>query len=209
VAEHRRDLPVTGIILAAGMSTRFGRPKQLLDLAGKPMLQHLVDAAAAAPLDELVLVLGHLADRVEAAVRRPAHLRVVVNPRYAEGLATSVLAGLRAARPDAGAAVILPGDEPEIRAEAIRAVVEAWRAGGGPVVQASYGGEGWGAPQLVDRSVWPEVERALASGGDEGARRVWAAHPEWRVLVEVGGRRPRDIDTERDYEEVRRRFQRP
>ncbi len=111
---------ISGIVLAAGSSSRLGRPKQLLELAGKLVLQHVVDAAAAAPLDEILVVLGHSAGEVADRLALPAHGRVVLNPDHALGQSTSLQAGLRAAAPGADAAVVLLGDQPGIRPEAIR-----------------------------------------------------------------------------------------
>lgn len=193
---------MAGIVLAAGSSSRLGRPKQLLDLGGSPVLQHVLDAAVAAGLDQIVVVLGHAAGDVAAGIRIPARAAIVLNPEFAQGQSTSLRAGLLAASPDAGAAVFLLGDQPGIRPEVIAEVVAAWRAGDGPVVQASYGGRG-AHPTLFDRSVWEEVEKAT---GDEGARTVLAAHPEWRSSVEVGGPMPEDIDTEADYLRVKAEF---
>lgn len=100
--------------------------------------------------------------------------------------------------------MILLGDQPEVRAESVAAVVETWAGGRGPVVQATYEGIS-GHPVLFDRSVWLELEGAE---GDEGARGILAAHPEWLALVELGGSAPTDIDTEQDYERLRAQFDR-
>ncbi len=194
---------VTGIILAAGTSSRLGRPKQLLDLAGKPVLQHVIDVLRSAPVDEIVLVLGHRADEIAAAVPATGHARLVVNANYSAGQSTSFRTGLRAASDRSRAAVILLGDQPGIRLEAVTAVIEAWRGGGAGAVQAAYGGVP-GHPVLFDRSLWSELERAQ---GDEGARGILAAHPRWRTLVEIGGEPPRDIDTEDDYARARAEFE--
>lgn len=196
--------PVVGVVLAAGTSSRLGRPKQLLDLSGKPMLRHVVDAALASPLDEVLVVLGHAAPQVAAVLPASPRVRTVHNPRFARGQSTSVRAGLDAAG-SAQAAVFLLGDQPGVRPEAIEAVVQAWRGGAGPVVQASYGGRP-AHPTLLDRSVWAEVASVV---GDEGARTVLSRHPEWRTLVEVGGEPPEDVDTEEDYQRVRDRFRGP
>jgi molybdenum cofactor cytidylyltransferase len=196
---------ITGIVLAAGTSSRLGRPKQLLDLAGRPVLRHVVDAALASPLDEVVVVLGHLAGEIGTAVPRDARVRTVVNGRYALGQSTSLAAGLEAAGPGSEAAVVLLGDQPGIRPDAVAAVVAAFAAAGAAaVVQASYGGRP-AHPTLLGREVWgrllPELE------GDRGARQILEGHPEWRSLVEVGGDPPLDIDTERDYERVLAAFE--
>jgi molybdenum cofactor cytidylyltransferase len=181
----------------------LGRPKQLLDLAGKPVLQHVVEALQAAPLDEIVLVLGFRARDIAAAVPATGRARFAVNPDYAAGQSTSLRTGLRAASAESLAAVILLGDQPGISAQAVTAVIQAWRGGSGPAVQAAYGGVA-GHPVLFDRSLWPELER---SEGDEGARGVLTAHPGWRAVVEVGGSPPPDIDTEDDYARARAVFE--
>jgi molybdenum cofactor cytidylyltransferase len=186
---------ITGIVLAAGTSSRLGRPKQLLELRGKPVVQHVIEAALTAGLDEVVVVVGHASNEVAAAVPMDDRVRVVTNPDYPEGQSTSLRAGLRAAGPRTLAAVVLLGDQPGVRADAIVALVDGWHSGSGPVVQASYGGRPT-HPILLDRSVWHQVAEGA---GDEGARSVLAEHPGWRSTVEVGGDPPEDIDTEEDY----------
>ena len=181
----------------------MGRPKQLLDLAGKPVLQHVVDAAEAGGLDEILVVVGHAGEEVVSAVLLPPRGRFVHNRDHAEGQSTSLKAGLQAAAPESGAVVVLLGDQPGVRADAIAAVVAAWRRGEGPVVQASYEGRS-AHPTLFDRSAWEDLE---AASGDEGARSVLAAHHDWVKPVEVGGRSPDDIDTEEDYARVRAAFE--
>ena len=173
----------------------MGSPKQLLPLDGRPMLQHVVDAAAAAGLPDLVLVLGHAAEQVAAALVLPPGARTVVNPRHAEGQSTSLAAGLAAAPPGAGAALVLLGDQPEVRPDAIRAVVAARVAGGPPMLRAAYGGRP-GHPVLLDRSLWPEL---AGLRGDGGARTLASRDPSALGLVEVGGDPPEDVDTPEDH----------
>jgi molybdenum cofactor cytidylyltransferase len=195
---------ISGVVLAAGTSSRLGRSKQLLDLGGIPVIRHVVDAArATSSLQEVVVVLGHEAGRVAGALAAAEGLRFVINPDYAQGQSTSLRAGLRALGPEVEAAVVLLGDQPEVRSAAIDAVIEAYRSGRGPVVQASYSGIP-SHPTLLARAVWEELVAGAA--GDEGARGALAGHPEWRWSVEMGGSPPSDIDTETDYERVSRRF---
>jgi molybdenum cofactor cytidylyltransferase len=186
---------ISGVVLAAGTSSRLGRPKQLLDLAGRTVLLRVVDAALGAALDEVVVVLGHEADQIRTTLPRSDRVRVAVNPDYLEGQATSLREGLRTASERSEAAVILLGDQPAIRTDAVDAIAEAWRGGAGPLVQASYQGHP-AHPTLLARAVWPEL---AALAGDEGARGFIAANRSRRTLVEVGGSPPDDIDTEEDY----------
>ena len=179
----------------------MGRPKQLLELDGRPLLQHVIDTAAAAPLDGVVVVLGHAADEVAAALRLPAGVTIVVNPRHEEGQLTSLRAGLERMPVRVDAAAILLGDQPELRFEAIRSLVEARARGDAPILRAAYGGRA-SHPVVLSRAVWPEV---AAQRGDSGARALIAAYAGRVELVEVGGDPPRDIDTPDDLARLRAR----
>ena len=172
----------------------MGRPKQLALLAGRPLLQHVVDVAAGAALDELIVVVGHVSTEVMQGIRLPEGARFVPNPMYRDGQSTSLKCGLRAAHPRAQGALVMLGDQPAIRPDAIGAVTRTWRERRPAVAQASYGGRP-GHPILLSRTVWTEVHRI---SGDRGARDVLGAHPDWTLAVEVGGEPPADIDTEQD-----------
>lgn len=192
-------MTVSAIVLAAGSSTRLGRPKQLLPLAGRPVLQHVVDAAVAAGASEVVVVLGHAAADVRAALRPDPRVRIVVNAAYASGLASSLRAGLRALPEDADAAVILLGDQPDVAAQTVRRVISTYEETAAPIVQASYRGE-LGHPVLFGRAVWPRLE---ALRGDRGAREILAEWAGRIVALDVDGDPPLDLDTAADYERRR------
>jgi molybdenum cofactor cytidylyltransferase len=189
---------IGGIVLAAGTSSRLGRPKQLLDLSGRPVLQWVLDAARASALDDVVVVLGHAAREIQEAVTFDQRVRPVMNPDFAQGQSTSLRAGLGALAEETEAAVIMLADQPGLRPDAIDAVIGSWRRKGRPVVQASYSGKP-AHPTLLARQLWPEL---AARSGDEGARGFIASRRSSRTLVEVGGRPPDDIDTEEDYRRV-------
>ena len=188
---------VSGIILAAGRSSRLGRPKQLLDLSGKPVLAHVLDNARAAGLHEVILVLGHEADRIQTALA--PHLdgvRVVVNPDHAAGLSTSMRAGIGVLASSADAAIVLLGDQPEVGSDLILALAGAFRASDAPIVMPSYGGRP-SNPILIARQLFPALE---AVTGDRGARDVVLAHWDEVGFVPFPDRAPPDdIDTEDDY----------
>jgi molybdenum cofactor cytidylyltransferase len=191
---------ISGVILAAGTSSRLGRPKQLLELGGKPALQHAIDLAASAGLDEVVVVLGHEAPRIRAAVRLPPFGRAVNNPNYASGQASSLRAGLEAVDAGAEAAVVLLGDQPGVDPRDIGAVLDAWRAGGGGVARAVYGGTP-GHPVIIGREVF---EAFASASGNDGGRAVLAGQEV--TVVEIDAPAPLDIDTWEQYEEVRRGY---
>ena len=195
---------IAGVVLAAGTSSRLGRPKQLLELQGKTVLQHVVDAAGSAGLDEVLVVLGHLADEVRGSLSLPARARVVVNADYAAGQSTSLRAGLAALEDSpAEAAVVLLGDQPLVREEAIRAVAQAFRETGASVVRVRYGPR-IGHPILLARRVW---RSAGGLQGDVGARGLIGeladVEPQRVQDVELAGPAPEDIDTPEQYERLR------
>ena len=192
-------MTVCGVILAAGEGTRMdGRVKQLLPLCGRPMLQHAIDAATAAGLDDVRVVLGHAAERIASELDLPAGAELVVNARHGEGQSTSLRAGLDAVPPGSHGALIMLGDQPEVRVDAIRGVIDWFWVHGSTVVRASYRGRP-SHPVLLARAAWPGVE---VLRGDVGARALMAAHLGRVDLAEVGGDPPEDVDTPEDYERL-------
>jgi molybdenum cofactor cytidylyltransferase len=189
---------VLGVVLAAGGSTRMGRPKQLAELAGRPLLAHALAALDETPVDRVLVALGGAAgevlDRVELGRAEP-----LVVEGWAAGMGHVLASTLAQAGGDWRAVVVLLGDQPLIRGRAVARVVEAWRAGAGPVVTATYGGRP-GHPRLFDRRLLPDL---LRLAGDAGARDLVAAHPDWVHRVEVGDLgSDADVDVEADLERV-------
>ncbi|MDQ3044321.1 MAG: nucleotidyltransferase family protein [Chloroflexota bacterium] len=186
---------IAAVILAAGGSSRLGRPKQLLPLAGAPILTHVLRNAANSSLDEIVLVLGDQSDVIGDAVGDWGQ-RTVVNADVAEGQSTSLRAGLKALPPDVDAVLFLLGDQPTVRATVIDAVIAARRSGA-PIAMARYGDE-LRHPVLFGRELFPEL---FAVRGDSGARMVLAVHAERIVPVSIYEiAAPLDVDTEADYQ---------
>lgn len=190
---------ISGIVLAAGRSARLGRPKQTLLLDGLPLLSHVLRAARASSLDEVVLVLGHDADKIASAAGDWGQ-RVVVNPDFAAGQSTSIQAGLAALHSDAEAALVLIGDQPDVGPDVIDAVIQAYHVSGAPIVQPVYRGLP-GNPVLFRRDLFPELAGVT---GDEGGRSIVRAHAADVVAVSIADRSlPRDVDTEEDYAALR------
>lgn len=192
---------VAGIVLAAGGSRRLGRPKQLLALRGRPMVQHVLDAAEASALGEIVVVLGHAATEVRSAIRLPARARCVVNGDWAAGQSTSLACGLAAIAADAEAALVLLGDQPAVTDALIDRLLALWRAQPEPPALRPCWRERDGTivpghPVVLGRVLWPAAARL---DGDRGARALFAAHPEWLREVELEGPPPLDVDDEDDY----------
>ena len=187
---------IAGIVLAAGRSSRLGRPKQLLPLHGEPLIRHTLRQVLASSLDEVILVIGHKADEVRAAVTE-LPVECVFNADAAAGQSTSVRAGLAVLSPEVESAVFVLGDQPGLDPNVIDALVAAWRGSRSPVVAPRYE-DRIGNPVLFDRRVFPEL--ALLEG-DAGARPVVRAYQDTGELqlIPVDGAGPPDVDTEADY----------
>jgi molybdenum cofactor cytidylyltransferase len=191
----RSESGVSGVVLAAGRSSRLGKPKQLLDVCGEPLLRRVVRNAISSKLSEVVLVLGHRAEEIATAAGEWGQ-RVVVNPDYAAGQSTSVRAGLGAIDPSSQAVVFLLGDQPQVGPEIVDAVIECFRETGAPIVMPTYGGIA-ANPVLFSAVLFPELASVT---GDEGARSVVTRHRDRVEKVAVSdGPPPRDVDTEDDY----------
>jgi molybdenum cofactor cytidylyltransferase len=186
---------ISAIVLAAGEGTRFGGTKQVAVVRGKPLVQHAVDAAARAAVDEIVVVVGHDADRVRDALDLPPNARVVVNERFAEGQATSLAGGLRALDPSSEGAVVLLADQPGVRTRHVRSLVSAFEDERPEILRIRFR-DGPG-PAILARSVW---EEAAALTGDAGARALFDADPARVRTLAMDEDAPPDVDTPGDLE---------
>ena len=174
---------IVSIVLAAGRSTRMGAANKLIaDLAGKPMVRWVAEAALASGARPVVVVTGHQEGQVRAAL---AGLEVVfvANPDYAAGLSSSLKAAIRAVPPSAAGAVILLGDMPQITAAHLDQLIASFapEGGSGIVVPTHQGRRG--NPVLWPRACFAEM---LQLEGDAGARRLLAAHASRVREVELG-----------------------
>ncbi len=164
---------VSAIVLAAGTSIRMGQPKPLLSINDRPLLDPVLDTVRRSRVDEIVVVLGHAADRVRKAV--PLHGTVVVeNPDYERGMSTSLQAGIRSADSAAEAFLVVLGDQPFVSSETIDALVGSWKRGGARILIPTFLGKR-GNPVLVDRSLAGEVDTIR---GDTGCRALFHDHPQ-------------------------------
>jgi CTP:molybdopterin cytidylyltransferase MocA len=178
---------IAGLVLAAGASERFGGRKQLAMLDGRPLLEHVLIAMEAAPLDRVAVVLGsHAAEVVDGV---PLHgAEVVICPDWHEGLGASLRAGV-AAFDGADAVAVTLGDQPRISAEAIARVVSQ-RGADELAVRATYGGVP-GHPVLLERTL---LSRVGDLRGDAGASELMHGVPIREVACDGLGS-PVDVDT--------------
>jgi molybdenum cofactor cytidylyltransferase len=182
---------ITGIVLAAGTGSRFGGTKQLVEVDGKPLVRHAIEALEEAAVDELIVVVGHDSDAVRGAI--PDHAIVVENPDYRDGQATSLAAAFHAVNGASEAAVILLADQPGLTADDVTALIRGFRATRSQIVRLMFT-DGPG-PALLSREIYAEAGHLH---GDAGARVLMASHPEWVHEVPLDKPAPRDIDTPQD-----------
>jgi molybdenum cofactor cytidylyltransferase len=184
---------ISGIVLAAGTGSRFGGTKQLALLDGKPLAQHAVDALVEAGVDEVVVVTGHDAVKVASALTLPDHGRIVFNPRFADGQATSLAAAIHALDDESEAAVVLMADQPGVTSEVVAALIRRFHASRMQIVRAAYR-DGPG-PSLLSREIYAEAGHLH---GDVGARELIASHPEWVDELPIDADVPPDVDIPED-----------
>jgi len=184
---------IAGLVLAAGAGTRFGGRKQLAELDGRPLLEHALAAMASAPVKPIVVVLGAEADLVREGVDLHGAEPIVCD-EWQEGQSASLRTGVEALeRAGAEAVVVTLGDQPQIAARAIAAVVAARAPGQADAVRATYAGKP-GHPVLLERALFDPV---CELRGDVGAREVLRAARVTDVPCDGLGD-PADVDTPGD-----------
>ena len=201
---------IPAVVLAAGLSSRMGRSKAVLpidpaNLSGDTFVTHIVRTFQAAGVEELVVVVGHEADRlIETVLARGLSPRFVVNPDYESGQLSSVLAGLRAIdRPGVAAMLLTLVDVPNVSAATVRRVIERYRATSAPIVRPVADDEGGikaarhGHPVLIDRRLFDAIRSADPMAG---IKPIVRAHVSIEGNVEVDDEGAfLDVDTPEDY----------
>ena len=203
--DSAKRVSVSAIVVAAGLSTRMGEPKQLLPYRKHTVIEQIVSVLLECPLDEVVVVTGHERQAVETKLATWP-VCPVFNPNYqAEEMLSSVQCGLSALGPDVRAALIVLGDQPQLEAVVVRRLVEAYREVRAGLVIPSFHMRR-GHPILIDRAYWQEI---LGLDPDGTLRDVIGAHADeiFYVAVETDSVL-RDIDTPEEYQRELRRLTR-
>lgn len=189
---------VAAVLLAGGRSTRMGDFKQCMPFRGTTIVEACVRTLLSTSADEVVVVTGHRAEDVERLLV-PYSVRIVHNSAYADGMATSVIAGARAIRTD-DAIMICLCDQPHVPAKIFDAILDAYRTTGAAIVMPTIAGD-TGHPVIFDVSLRAEI---LDVDPSVGLRSVTYTNRErtLRVPVDALGVLD-DIDTQEDYERLR------
>jgi CTP:molybdopterin cytidylyltransferase MocA len=185
-------MSIAAIILAAGASRRLARPKQLVEYRGETLIARAVRIAVEAGLEPVIVVLGAERVAVRTAVRDEGVV-FVENDAWAEGIASSMRAGLKALGPDVAGALMMPCDQPRLSADHLSRMVGSFRDGA--IVASTYAGVR-GVPAVFARDSWSEL---MKLSGDVGARRL-LMNPAWTVVEVVFEGGEVDIDAPEDLE---------
>jgi len=187
---------VVGIILAAGGSSRMGRPKQLLHWQGETLMRHVVSTVIEAGFYHVIVVVGASEEQVRPELI-DLPVEIVVNQNWESGQSTSVQTGLSAIPENSGAAIFFLVDQPKVSRTLIHAMIERHAATLAPIVAPIVDGQR-GNPVLFDRSTFSDFDSIY---GDKGGRELFSRYPvswvEWHNPAVLS-----DIDTEDDYQRL-------
>ena len=198
--------PTAGIILAAGESTRFGEPKQLLRLRDKCLLEWVLDAALKSKLNKIVLVLGYAHQKILQSLGEKlqhSKLLVAINPQYEKGQSLSLQTGLSEVKSDYPAVMFLLGDQPMLNAKTINVLLERFWADEKDMCVPIYRGKRK-TPAIFRRRLYTQL---MSIKGDIGARQLIDDNPDRVLAVEIEN--PIcffDVDTRQDFERLKKKI---
>lgn len=188
-----RDEAITAIVLAAGRSSRFGHPKQLLEWRGQPFIRHVVNQSLQSGIQSVIVVVGEKGAEIASAIQ-DLSVEIVYNHEWAQGLSQSIKAGLAALPRHAGGALFLMSDIPQIPVALINAIVATKRKEEG-LIFAPRTKDGFVNPVLFDRACFADL---MSLTGERGGKALFQQYPVREVLWEHEDEL-RDIDTPDDY----------
>src|SRR3954467_176545 len=196
-------MTIAALLLAAGESTRMGRMKQLVTWDGRPLVAWQAEQLRDGGAGEVVVVLGHRAEEIRAAV--PPWCRVVLNEAYRDGRATSLRAGALALADDTEALLIINVDQPR-PSWLSRRLIEQWRTSRAPIVSPKFPRR-FGHPVLLDGTLLPELREV--DEATQGLPAVAPHHASDAVAVAVDNEAlDYDMNTPEDYEAALAAFER-
>jgi molybdenum cofactor cytidylyltransferase len=191
---------VGAVILAAGESSRFGQPKQLVQFRGRALIDNVVDAAKKASCDPIIVVTGSDSAKIIAALKDNKVISTIENRRWRVGMGSSIRAGMRhliKIASETRAVILLVCDQPFVTASTVAGLIDSWSVTGKSVVASSYVNT-LGVPALFDSSCFIEL---LGLKDDRGAKSVIQSNPD-RVAAFPFPEGACDIDTVEDYESL-------
>jgi molybdenum cofactor cytidylyltransferase len=187
---------VSALVLAAGESTRMGTTKQLMKLGQKTILEQTVDNILNSEVSEVIVVLGHKADKA-AKLLKDRPVIVAVNKNYQQGISTSITAGLKFIKPDAEGILFALADQPFVDPDTLNQLIKEFLKNNKGIIIPVFQ-ERRGNPTIFSKKYKREF---LSIHGDVGGREIISRHPE--DILEVRVQCPgvlADLDTVEDYQ---------
>jgi molybdenum cofactor cytidylyltransferase len=185
------------ILLAAGSSSRLGKPKQLLRFHGKSLIRHIISIARQSEADEIIVVLGANHELILQEIS-DLNIRVVINHHWQEGIASSIRAGLEFLQqlsPSAESAIFAVCDQPFVSTELLNGIMATQRETKKLIVSSAYENT-MGTPVLFHKDLFQEL---LALKGDSGAKKIILQHKSEVATIPFASGNI-DIDTNDEYE---------
>jgi molybdenum cofactor cytidylyltransferase len=189
-------LDISVLVLAAGASSRMGRPKQLLLVSGEPLLHKTVRIALSCKANKTFVVLGHQPVETQA-ILEGLPVSIFIHKQWPRGMGSSIKFGLTKileANPDTSAVLILVCDQPLLTTAHLNNLIQHYRTTGKTIIASGYTNI-QGVPALFDQLVFPEL---LSIKDEQGAKIILEKNPEQIATVPfIGGEI--DLDTPEDY----------
>jgi molybdenum cofactor cytidylyltransferase len=194
---------LSAVVLAAGLSSRMKKPKQLVVVESDALVVHAAKVALQSGAGEVIIVTGAYEEEVRRALapllsEAGDRLRLVHNPTFMSGQASSIHRALQALAPTCQAVLFLPVDQPLLKPQLLQQLVYRWQQGA-RLVACTVNGELRGAPAIFDRTLFADL---FALEGDHGARPLLQKYQDEIVAVPATEKELRDIDTPEDLAEV-------
>jgi molybdenum cofactor cytidylyltransferase len=191
----KKPVPISAIVLAAGVAKRMGQLKQLLPLGHSTVLDQTIENLSGSEVDEIIIVLGYQSAEIKSVIRK-TKARVIINPDYRKGMSSSIKAGLASVQPLAKAILLVLADQPFVSSHLINHLLREYAKQGKGILIPVYHSRR-GHPIIISLNYKNEL---MALEGDIGAREIIARHPE--DVLELKVESPEinlDIDTPEDY----------
>jgi len=195
---------IAGLLLAAGASSRMGRPKQLLHVQGVTLLERILHEALKSELDKIILILGHQSKEIKKVLGQiivHKKLRVIENPRYRQGISSSITTGLSVTEDNYDHVMILLADLPHVTSRLINLLIHRYLESHLPIGAIQIKSKR-SHPVIFGRPFYNELRKLQ---GDMGARALFQKYGDRTCLVEPDFfYDDMDIDTKEDYAEFQR-----
>jgi len=189
---------IAGVIIAAGSSSRMGKTKQLLPFGKTTLLGQVIKNAKESALDEIIIVLGHKADKICQALDF-SRTKIVINKKYSEGQSTSLIKGLENISQSCDSAMFILGDQPLVTAPIINTLINAAETSDAPIIIPYYQDKR-GNPVTLARKMFHRL-KSLSS--DTGARVLFDEYKNSILKVQIPDKGILiDVDTMDDYKRV-------